>query len=168
MLTFCPLASRKMVEHWSLAESQFENAISGVVRPSYTVNPNYRSHFCLFWSVSPTQWQIWCKRAFPMCPSLYLKRGANIHQPPQHTAAQRGKIIPATWLNSLPKLPLIPLSSQYLLSAIQQAHHIAPFYSSPPCQGGRAIVTVMMCQILTHYTWSSPWNCETSLLFYIT
>ena len=34
-----------MLEHWSLAELQFESVISGVVHPSYTVNSNYESGF---------------------------------------------------------------------------------------------------------------------------
>lgn len=47
-------------------------------------------------------------------------------------------------LNSLPKLPLFSLPSQYFSSAIGQAHRIAPFYSST-CQGGTAIATDLPC-----------------------
>lgn len=44
---------------------------------------------------------------------------------------------------------LFSLPSQYFSAAIWhatwQVHHVAPFYSSPSCQGGRAIATVLLC-----------------------
>lgn len=160
MLTFCPLISRKMLEHWSLAELQFENVISGVVHPSYIVNRISVSGFSAdkYFLISSPYAVVDATQAGLSNTPFFLVRGANIHQPPWHTATQRGKDDSTMLLNSV----LISYTAGYTASSSCCPILFPSFLPGRKSNSNR----LMMCQIpARNISFSrTGWNCKKSTI----